>query len=119
MILETSTAKLEAFLSANVAALQPQVHVDYVDYGADGQPALPAPKRTYLNNSTAVTILAAPSGAVKVRELTEITFYNADSAAVTTNMRINDGTTTYGLIKQSLLAGETLVYEKKGGWQVI
>lgn len=115
----SSVLKLEALLAANVSTAQPQVHVDYIDYGADGNPTVPAPARTTLNNSTAVTILASPTGGNKVREPIGLTFYNADSAAVTSIIRSNDGTSTYIIMKQGLAVGETLVYEKKSGWQIL
>ena len=117
MILDV-TLKLEAVLAGAVAANQPEVHVDYVDWTKDNVQTPPTPFRVALNNTTDVTILAAPVLNPR-REPVGITIYNKDTAAVTVTVKTDDGTTERIIEKKQLAAGETLVYEKGAGpWQV-
>ena len=114
MILD-STLKLEAVLAGAVAANQPEVHVDYEDINKEGHRTNPAPFRVALNNSTDVTILAAPVQN-PVREPIYISIYNKDTAAVTVTIKTDDGTTERIIFKKAIGAGETLQYNRQLGW---
>lgn len=118
MILTPGT-KLEAILAGAVSASQPEAHVDYVDYGQTGEPSVPLSNRTALNGASDVTILAAcTAGQTKVREVIGASIYNKDSAAVTVTVKTDDGTTERIIVKATLAAAETLVYEKGDGWMI-
>lgn len=117
MILDT-TMKLEAILSTSTSTTQLDITVDFIEYGADGKPTIPGFVRTRTNNSTAVTILPAPVAPSKARKVIGLTAYNADVIAETLTVRSNIATTTFVYQKQSLAVGESLVYERKGGWQI-
>jgi hypothetical protein len=110
-----STMKLEAVLGGAVSANQPEVHVDYQDWTVENVQTRPAPFRTALNNSTTVTILAAPT-ANPIREPLRVIVYNKDTAAVTVTVKTDDGTTERIEVKQEILAGESLCWEKGVGW---
>lgn len=113
MILDP-TLKLEAVLALAVAANQPEVHVDYIDYNQQNQPTIPSPSRTALNSATDVTILSAPTN--QRREVIRLTVYNKDTASVTVTIKTDDGTTERIIIKAILLTLEALCWEKWRGW---
>ncbi len=118
MILDT-TLKLEIVLAGAVAANQVEVHVSYLDWNnKSGTQALPAFFRTASNNTTDVTILAAPTGN-PIREILNIHIYNKDTASVTVTVKTDDGTTERIVVKQQLLTTETLSWTKDAGWFII
>ena len=121
MILD-ATLRLEAVLAGAVAANQPESHVNFQDWTSPDQgqpvPSKPAPYRVALNSTTDVTILAMPNQGV-VRDVIRISIYNKDTATVTVTVKTDDGTTEFIAVKQALLTGETLVFERGAGWQII
>lgn len=110
MILD-QTLRLEAKLDTGSA----DVHVDYVDYIAIGEPTPPQPSRSALSGSADVIILAMPSGYVKYREPINVSVYNTHSGSVVCTIKTDDGTTERIIFKQTLLAGETLLVCRDGG----
>lgn len=116
MILDTST-KMEAVLGGAVAANQPEVHVDYIDWTPENTQSAPATFRVALNSTTDVTILAAPVGNPK-REPLGITIYNKDTSSVTVTVKTDDGTTEYIILKRTVQSGGMLEYNKNYGWRV-
>jgi len=117
MILDTLT-KLEIVLAGAVAANQLDVHVSYVDWNKSGVTANPAMFRTASNNTTDVTILAAPVGN-PVREVLRVAIYNKDTASATVTIKSDDGTTERIVTKVTLATLETLNFEKGKGWYSI
>lgn len=116
MILDSTTTKLEAVLAAAVAANQPEVHVNYVAWGSDNEISKPAPYRTALNGVSDVTILAAPMTPGIVLEVLRASIYNKDTAPATVTVKTDDGTTERIERKVTLLASETLAFERGRGW---
>lgn len=108
--------KLEAVLAGAVSANQPEYHVDYADWTNDNVETPPlAPSRGALNDTTDVTILAAPTNNPR-REIQRISIYNKDTASITVTVKTDDGTTERIIIKSTVIAGRTLFWEKTGGW---
>lgn len=104
IILDTTTKSIEAILGGAVAATQP----DYISAFADATAAgfVEGQKDGTLNSTTAVTIVSAPAASAR-RIVREISIYNADSAAVTLTVRLNNNG-TYRIIDVATLAvGET------------
>ena len=116
MILTTGS-KLEALLAGAVAANQPQVHVTYAPWNAQGVIAVPATYRVALNDTTPVTILAAPVANPNI-EILGVDVYNKDTASVTVTVQVDDGTTDWLWIKYALATLKTLTWRKYTGWLV-
>ena len=117
MILDT-TLKLEAVLAGAVAANQPEVHVDYVDWSKDMEQTAPAAYRVALNSTTDVTILAAPVQNPK-REPIEVNIYNKDTASVQVTVKTDDGTTERIIVRRTLTTLQTLCWKRNVGWFVL
>src|SRR5689334_14714736 len=120
----TTTQKLQAFLSGAAATTNPKVTVhSYIvppqtktvsggngAIAADPSEYRSAPQFTTLAGATETDIADAPvSGSVK--DVHQISIYNADTAAVTVTVCIDQNGTNNILVKATLLTGETLHYE--------
>lgn len=112
---------LQAVLAGAVAANQPEVHVNYIDYDMRGQPTTPTPYRIALNGTNDVTILSAPDGKNQMkRSPISVSIYNKDTSSVTVTVKTYDGTTEYILVKQTLATSKTLCWEYEGdGWYTV
>ena len=119
MILDTTSLKLEAVLAGAVAANQPEVTVHYVTWNIQGLQTRPSTFRAALNSTTDVTILAAPTTQNEVREVIRASVHNKDTASVTLTIKTDDGTTERIIHKETLLAGESLHFEKGVGWYAL
>jgi hypothetical protein len=60
------------------------------------------------NNTTAVTLVAAPTANVE-RDVRCVNVYNNDTVSATVTIRLNDNSSTRILYKTTLAAGDTLV----------
>jgi len=118
MILDSSL-NLEAVLGGAVTANQPEVHVDYLIWNADGTVTPPQPSRTVLNSTTDVTILAAPATNAFYFEVVNLSIYNKDTASATVIVKTDDGSNERIICKVTLSTLETLHYQKDRGWYVI
>lgn len=112
MITITTTHTLQAVLAGAVSANQPHYWVDYIDTADDavGQ------ANGLLNSASDVTIVAAPSSGDRL--IRQIHIYNADTAAVTVTVKTDAGGTERNLIKMTLTAAQTLIYNSSSGWYV-
>lgn len=106
-------------LAGAVSASQPEAHVDFFVYNLDGSVSRPATKRTALNDTTDVVILAAPTTQGEVREVFKVSIYNKDSATITVTVKTDDATTERIIVKQTITTLKTLCWEKSTGWYVI
>lgn len=119
----STVQKLQAFLSGAAATTNPTVTVvsyivppqskpDFAEYRR-------APQFTVLAGATETDIAdAPPSGSVK--DIIYISIYNADTAAVTVTVCIDDNGTNRIQVKQTLAVDETLCYESVGlGWHIL
>lgn len=117
MIIDAST-KLEIVLGGAVAANALEVNICYVDYNASGILTKPGITRTTSNNTTDVTILAAPTTSF-VRELRNGFIYNKDTASATVTVKTDNSTTERIVCKATLATLECLMYEHYEGWFVL
>lgn len=115
MILLNNVQSLQIVLSGAVATAQPHFYAGYVDL-ASGALTTPAPVTGTTNSTTAVTWVAAPAAST-TRQVKALSLYNADSAAVTVTVRINDNGTNRTLLVSSLLPGDRLEYVDSQGWR--
>lgn len=113
MICLPTTQILEAVLSGAPATTNPQFTATYgvVATGA------PAANSGNLNGSTAVTLVAAPASNLYV--VKQLTIYNADTAAVTLTIRLNQSSTYYILWKGVVGPGRTLFYSPETGFRFL
>ena len=70
------------------------------------------------NNSTAVTLLAAPAQGEKRRVIT-IAIRNQDTVSQTVTVRYNDNGTTRNLVVIEMGVGDSLCYSEPHGWYVL
>ena len=117
MILDQTVA-LEAVLAGAIAASQPEFHVWYSDWTDAGEETPPGQYRGALNSTTDVTILAAPSGRSMMRQVTEMSIYNKDSASVTVTIKTDDGTTERIIRKEVIPTLKALTWGENVGWQL-
>jgi len=114
MILDSTTRKLQISLAGTVATNQCPVIVDYVDFTASA--TTPAAQASITNNVTQVDILSAPGSSTQ-RKVNSISINNADTAAVSVTIVLDDNGTDYQIINAMVLpVGETLTYTDTNGW---
>lgn len=114
MIILAGTSHKLSLVTSSSADIE--VHESHVDL--DGSTATPGADNVQIATSPGPTdIVAAPAGTAKrgVHSLILRNKHAATSNDVT--VKHTDGTQNVELIKATLLAGETLSYEKGSGWQ--
>ncbi len=116
LILDTTGKSLEFVLGAAVAANQLPFVAAYADHTASA--FTPAANDGVSNNTTAVTLVAAPAASTQ-RQLKYLIVENADTATATVTVRLNNGGTLRTLISVSLNPGENLQFTDGAGWQVL
>lgn len=121
--LDATTRKLEIGLAGAVTTTEPHVTVTFYDVPgetkSDYSEYRGGTKLTKTSGATPVTICDAPVQNGTVRNIDYICVHNADSVAATVTIRIDEATTDYNLVKTVLAVGETLIYEREGGWQIL
>lgn len=115
MILD-QTLKLEIVLAGNVTANQLEVQAHYIDWQSTGIPTMPQTVRVATNQTTDVTVLAAPTFQTKIREIIRLSVYNKDTATATITLKTDDGTTERIILKEALLTLVSLHFEKGRGF---
>jgi hypothetical protein len=108
--LNTSTSTTQLDYTACYFDVPAKLKEDFSDY-------LGGTMVTTSINTTSVTIVAAPQQNV-TRNIESLFLYNADVTSAVLTVKYNDNGSTRVLNKQTLLSGETLVYEDGAGWQV-
>lgn len=120
--LDTTNRKLQAFLSGAAATTNPTVSVffhDLLRQTKDDQSEYPrAPQFTVLAGTTETDVCAAPEQGT-TRHIDGVQVFNADTAAVTVTVCIDDSGTNRILVKRQLQVGQTLFYENGYGWDVV
>jgi hypothetical protein len=103
IMLDTTTKKLQMVMSAAATTTNPSYVVSYADVttaftegNLNGE----------LNGTTAVDIVPAPAASAR-RTVTEIVLHNADTAAVTVTLRLDDNGTVRIIRAIPLAAGES------------
>jgi len=116
LILDATTKSLEVRLAGAVSANQLPVTAYYTDITTTLY--TPGSNDTQSNGATAVTIVAAPAASTQ-RHVESISVYNADTAAATVTIQLNNNSTLRIITKVTLQAAEQLFYEDGMGWQII
>jgi hypothetical protein len=120
--LNPNTSKLQAKLAATVATNQCDIVASYNDRTITGENYFTGTTQvTRTNNTTAVDICSFPVAADVCdapqqrlfREIDTLTFYNADTGAVTGSLLYNENDNTYVIAKVTLASGNTLSYDSK------
>ena len=110
IILDSVNKSLEIKLAGAVTTNQLQFTTSYVELlDSDESVADVAESDGVTNNTTAVTMVSAPS-ALNTRQVKHVTVYNADTVAATVTLQINNGGTARILCKITLDVGDTLEY---------
>jgi hypothetical protein len=109
IILDATTKSLEIKLAGAITTNQLPWTVAYVDYlDSDQSVSDIAGNDGATNNTTAVTMVAAPA-ASHTRHVKRITVWNKDTAAATVTVQLNDNGTARELYKITLAVGDNLV----------
>lgn len=117
MFLNATTKTLEIDLAANVTTSQMNIVVDYVDIAAAS--VTPGVQLSTSNNTTAATILSAPSSNV-VRKVNFLSIANQDTQFANVTVQLNDNSTLWKYVDGLLLSpGSTLQFTDTLGWSVI
>lgn len=118
LILDTTGKSLEVILDSAVATNQLPFIVNYVEINTTTFSLTSVSENDGLTNGiTAVTILAAPA-ANKSRQVKFLSIYNADTAASTVTIRVNNGVAFRTSVKILVAIGETLQYTDGEGFRI-
>ena len=127
IILDSTTRTIEVLLAGSITTSQLPVVASYSDT------ALPAyadfaslrlsqdtqkTNQTQSNNTTAVTVVAAPSSGQQ-RRVEYLSIFNADTVAATVTVQLNDNSTLRIIAKEALAVGDTLYYSESRGWYTL
>lgn len=113
IVLDTTLRKLEIVLAGAITTNQLAFVVSY----QDSTVAPPATNQGQSNNTTAVTLVAAPASGAQ-RELHYLSIYNADTVAATVTVQLNDNATLRTIVKVLLNSGRSLIFVRDAGWSI-
>lgn len=116
IILDSTVRSLEIDLTSTVTTNQLPFMVAWVDHTASAY--TPGSTLGQTNNTTAVTIVAAP-GASTQRSIKYINVKNNDTVAAEVTIQYNDNATLRELVEITLQPEDTLQYVDTEGWSVI
>lgn len=121
--LDTTTRKLQAFLSGAASTTNPKVTVSFYDVPrqekTDNAEYLRSPQFTTLAGVTETDICDAPKVQGTVRNIEYINIYNADTASVTVTVCVDDGGTNHIQVQMTLATTESAVWTPESGWNVV
>lgn len=119
--LDSTTRKLQAFMSGAATTTNPTVTVSFYDVPNQtkegNEDYRRAPQFTVLAGSTETDICNAPREGT-VRHIEYINIYNADTVANTVTVCVDDDGTNRILKKQVIPAAASLQWTKDTGWQI-
>lgn len=115
IVLADVNDSLEIDLAGAVTTNQLPFVVSYVDITTTAY--TPAQNNGTTNNTTAVTLVAAPAASTQ-RQVKFLSVFNADTVSATVTIQLNDNATTRTIFKVVLATGETLIYTTTSGFQV-
>jgi hypothetical protein len=117
VILSSTTQKLQVILGGAAATANSPVIVDYVESNSSAVTSNVVD--AFTNGASAVDILAAPAASTQ-RKVTGLALYNADTAAISVSIRLNDNGSTYDIVSAlTLQPGSALQFTREGGWNVV
>lgn len=117
IVLDSTTKLLQIILSGAVTTNQLQFSASYVDYVATPAAYTPGANSGLTNNTTAVTLVAAPAASTQ-RQVKRVNVYNADTAPATVTIRLSDGGNFRTQLSVTLQVGERIEYEDAEGFRV-
>lgn len=117
IILDATSESLEILLAGAVTTTQAPFTVSYADHNAATPSFTPGSSDGVTNNTTAVTLVAAPAASTQ-RQVKRINVYNDDTAAMMVTVRLNNGGTFRKIAVITILPGERIEYEDSVGFRV-
>jgi hypothetical protein len=117
LVLNTTLRSLQVVLGGAITTNQLDCTAQFRDWRHADKDVAFGSNVTATNNTTAVTLVAAPGSGV-LREVFTLTVYNKDTAAATVTVRYNENGTTYIIAKFTLDAGDSMNYTADFGWTV-
>ena len=119
IILDATTRSLEIDLNGAVTTNQLPFVASYVDVSQSTFAVSAMATNTGAsNNTTAVTLVAAP-GASTSRVLKHLSIKNSDTVATLLWVQMNDNSTLREIWKGTLAVGDSLIYTDASGWTVL
>ena len=121
IVLQTTSQSLRATLAAGVSTTPldlTAVYFDYLPQRTETQQRF-ASQEEKVSSATVTTMVAAPAADGIVRNITNVTGYNADVTSATLTITKLAGAVSTIQVKQILTTGQTVVYEHGTGWQVL
>lgn len=119
IILDATTRSLQIKLAGAITTNQLPFVASFIELDAT---STFTPKATpgQTNNTTAVTVMAAPSGGSLQRQLKELSVKNADTVNATVIVEYNDNATIREIYRATLLPHDSLFYlDGSEGWYVL
>ena len=121
--LDTTTRKLQLVLAGAKTTNHLKISVSYYDVinqtKEDNSEYRGSQQVATSNNTTDVDICAAPLHVGTIRNIRNITIYNADTVNATVTVKLDDGGTETIYITHVLTTTQSLIYEDGAGWMVI
>lgn len=117
IVLDSTTKLLQIILAGAVTTNQLQFTASYADYVATPAAFTPGALSGLTNNTTAVTLVAAPAASTQ-RQVKRINVYNSDTAPATVTIRLSDAGNFRTQLSVTLQVGERIEYEDAEGFRV-
>ena len=117
MYLSNTTHSLKIVLTGS-AVTEPEWVVSYQDITSSGMTLPMLSDQGNTNDTTAVTMVAAPAAST-TRQITHISLFNINSSAVTARIYKDIAGSEYNLCQVLLQVGDTLEWSRESGWHVL
>ncbi len=118
MLILKQNQKLQILLAGAVSSTELPINVGFDEFSNALAIPVPGGNPTVTTGGTAVDVVAAPAPGLR-RKIREVSVYNADNAAATVTVRVNDNGTARIVLAFSLAVGESLFYSESRGWYVL
>jgi hypothetical protein len=116
MLITLTTDKIEVILSSSITTNQLDIISSYNEYTSTG--VTPTKTVTTTNNTTAVSLVPAPTSGGTQRSLRYAHIFNTDSVSAVVTIRTNYNGTIRNVISVTLQVNEYLQYTHRTGWKV-
>lgn len=124
--LPNTTSTLQIVLAGAKTTNHLRAYASFYDIPAQTKPTFEeyrgATAHKESNDTTDVTLVAAPAINGVVRMIDYVAVHNADTAAATVTVKVEDtaaSPTEVPLFKKQLAAGETVTWSRGGTWQIL
>lgn len=114
----SSTDKIEVVLGGAITTVQLQCVASYQDVTSSGLTIPQASNQTLTNNTTEVTLVAAPAASTN-RQVVQMSVFNSDSVSAAVTVKKDVSATDYTLVTALLQVGDTLQWSSSLGWSII